>query len=161
AERRGADPRRTALVRATMARQQGDLRAARAALEAARAAGPSQRQQPGAASEASPDDAEVRRQLAAVAEAEGRLAEGTQPLEELAPTEADPDVWVALARLYLQRTGSDGRVRAKAALQRALALRPEMPAARLLLGRCLRLSGQAEKARTHLERLRRERPRQG
>src|SRR5262249_50725014 len=85
----------------------------------------------------------------------------TKLLASLAPSESDPEVWVALARLYLRRGDPAGRAAARAALQQALALRPAMPAARLLLGRCLRLSGESEEARALLERLRRERPQHG
>jgi tetratricopeptide (TPR) repeat protein len=154
-----ADPLPVALVRATMARQQGDLRNARRELEAA------ERQ--------FPDDSEVLKQLAAVAEGEGQIAEAKQRLEAAAKADADPEVWVALARLELRSTGAKGEnpgeggpvspeaaARARADLQRALALRPELPAARLLMGRCLRLSGETTEARTTLERLHRERPAQ-
>jgi tetratricopeptide (TPR) repeat protein len=147
AEMEGAEPGRIALVRATMARQEGDLHGARVALAEAYGR--------------DPDDAEVVRQLAAVAEAEGHVAEATQLLESIAPREGDPELWVALARLSLRRGDAGGRAAANSALQRALALRPEMPSARLLLGRCLRLGGETTEARAVLERLERERPQQG
>jgi tetratricopeptide (TPR) repeat protein len=159
AAQRQADPLRMALVRATMARQERDLRTARRELETA------QHQYP--------NDPELRIQQAAVAASEGRIAEATQELEAVTRTEADPDVWVALAKLRLRdgsgddtraderrRAASHSVARARGDLQRALALRPEMPAARQLMGRCLRLSGELAEARSILERLDRERPRQ-
>ena len=156
AARRQADPLRMALVRATIARQQGDLRAARRELESAR--------------RRAPDDPEVIKQLAAVAEAEGSPASGypaeaTQRLESIAESEADPEVWVALARLSLRQMETGGnretlQANARTALQRALALRPRMPRARQLLGRWQRLSGDSAAARATLESLYRERPQQ-
>jgi tetratricopeptide (TPR) repeat protein len=146
AERRGADANRVALVRATMARQHGDLRAARRELETPR--------------RHAPDDPELIRQLAAVAEEEGHASEAILLLRPLAEVEADPDVWVALARLSLHRMDSPALGEARADLQRALDLRPDMPAARRMLGRCLRLGGEQTEARTVLESLYRQHPRQ-
>jgi tetratricopeptide (TPR) repeat protein len=145
-ERHGADPVQTALVRATMARQQGDLRTARRELEAARTR--------------APEEIEVIRQLAAVAESEGRPAEAVQLLEPIAETAADPDLWVALARLSLLVETPSARARAIAAAHRALALRPQQPSARVFLARALRLEGRREEAQRLLETLRRERPHQ-
>lgn len=152
-----ADPLPVALVRVTMARQRGDLRTARRDLEAVE--------------RRFPDDPEVLKQLAAVAEGEGQIAEAKQRLEAAAKTDADPDVWVALARLELRPSGAkdenagntgpvspEAVARARADLQRALALRPELPSARLLMARCQRLSGETAEARAILERLHRERP---
>jgi protein O-GlcNAc transferase len=146
AESHGADSTQTALVRATMARQQSDLRTARRVLEAARTR--------------DPEEPELTRQLAAVAEAEGHAAEAVQLLETIAETAADPQIWVALARLSLLVGTPDARARAIVAAHRALALRPQMPAARVYLARALRLEGRREEARTLLEALRRERPHQ-
>jgi Flp pilus assembly protein TadD len=151
AARRGAKPLQIALVRATIARQQDDRRAARRELESAR--------------RRSPDDPEVIKQLAAIAEAEGHAVEAAHWLASIAESEADPDVWVALARLALREMETEGhreaaKAQAEAALQRALALRPEMPAARQLLGRWQRLSGDPVAARATLEPLYHERRQQ-
>jgi predicted Zn-dependent protease len=143
AEHGGADPVELSLVRVTMARQHGDLRAARRELEAAQARDPT--------------NPEVVKQLAAVAESEGRLAEAERLLEPLA-AQGEPEVLIALARMQLRRDEPEARARAKAAVQRALALRPGIPAARRLLGRCLRLEGDMAGARAVLEPLYRERP---
>jgi Flp pilus assembly protein TadD len=143
--RHGTDSLPVVLVRVTMARQEGDFRTARSLLESAR--------------QRSPTDGELRRQLAAVAEAEGHESEAVALLEGLAPAERDPEVLTALARLYLRHDRPEALARARATLQAALAQHPGMPSARLLLGRCLRLSGELREASSLLERLYKEQPR--
>lgn len=147
AEKHGAPPLQISLVRATMARQHVDLTTARRVLEAARAR--------------HPEDAEVIRQLAAVAEAERRFDEAARLLQSIAEREADPWVWVALARVALEAGGPAARADAAGPLDRALTLQPEMPAARLLLARSHRLGGEHDRARALLEPLCRENPRYG
>jgi tetratricopeptide (TPR) repeat protein len=147
AQASGALPLQVALVRATVARQNVDLRTARRVLEAARVE--------------HPEDADLVRQLAAVAEGERRFDEAARLLHSIAEREGDPQVWVALARGALRPNEPAARAEARGYLERALALQPEMPAARLLLGRCHRLEGDLVQAREVLERLCRERPRQG
>jgi Flp pilus assembly protein TadD len=142
AEARGAESLRLALVRATLARQEVDLGGARRILESAL------RQAPG--------DPELRRQLGAVAEAEGHFEEAARLLEPMAVSEADPALWVALARVLLADEAlrsRNARAQARAAIRQALELRPGMPSALLLLGRSLRLSGELTEARAVLERL--------
>jgi tetratricopeptide (TPR) repeat protein len=145
AVRQQADAVQLALVRATIARQQGDLHAARRALEPFLTR--------------SPPDGEVVRQLAAVAEAEGRVQEASSLLEALVARDADADTWVALARLHLQRTDTSSLLQARTAVRRALALQPDLAPARLLMARCHRLTGDLEQAQELLERLHAERPR--
>jgi tetratricopeptide (TPR) repeat protein len=145
AMRWNADPLQVGLVRVTMARQQADLRTAKRELEVLR------RDYPG--------DGELVRQGAAVAEAAGDLAGSIQQLETLAAREPDVQVWLSLARLYLRQSGPASVTQAKAAVERALALRPDLPAARRLQGRCLRLEGQLSEARAVLEALEQQQPR--
>jgi tetratricopeptide (TPR) repeat protein len=147
AEKSAAPPLQTALVHATIARQNVDSRTARRVLEAARAR--------------HPEDADVVRQLAAVAEGERRFDEATALFRSIAEREGDPRIWVALGRIALQRDEPEGRSEAKGFLQRALALQPGMPAARLLLARGHRLDGDLAGARAILEPLCRERPHLG
>src|SRR5262249_20207246 len=97
-------------------------------------------------------------------------AEAKRRLETVAKADADPEVWTALARLELHSTqegenaGGGGPVspeamaRARTDLQRALALRPNLPAAQRLMGRCLGMGGETAEGRAILERLDRERP---
>jgi tetratricopeptide (TPR) repeat protein len=139
-----ADPLQLAIARATMARQQKDLRGARRELEEARAR--------------YPEEAELVKQLAALAETERRFDEAARLLESIASVEEDPDVWVALARVRLGGSAARAIVEARASAERALALRPEMPAARLLVARCRRWEGNAAGALVILERLYSERP---
>ena len=49
------------------------------------------------------------KQLAAVAEAEGRNGEAKQWLESVARADTDPEVWVALAKLELHQTEAEYR----------------------------------------------------
>jgi len=120
-----------------------------------------------------PDDGNLQAERATLFSLMGWFSPAEQALRSAVSHHADPEVWVALARLELRSTGAKGEnpgeggpvspeaaARARADLQRALALRPELPAARLLMGRCLRLSGETTEARTTLERLHRERPAQ-
>src|SRR5439155_825892 len=105
-----------------------------------------------------PPDPRLLHLLAAAQRLMGRedLAQATQRLESIAESEADPEVWVALARLSLRQMETGGnretlQANARTALQRALALRPRMPRARQLLGRWQRLSGDSAAARATLE----------
>src|SRR5207244_1130610 len=59
-----------------------------------------------------------------------------------------------------RQVSSDSVTRARDDLQHALALRSQMPSARQLMGRCLRSSGELTEARSTLERLYHQRPRQ-
>lgn len=144
AEKQGADPLQAMLVRSTMARQQGNLRQARRLLQQAQVRFP-----------ASP---EVVRQLAAIEEAEGRIPEALKLLEAIADSEADAELQVTRGKLYLRLPGSSGLVHAQEAAMRSLAVRPQYPPARALLGRCQRRRGEREEARTTLERLYRQSP---
>jgi tetratricopeptide (TPR) repeat protein len=144
AVKQGADPLLTTLVRATMARQQGDFRQARHLLQQAQPRFPS-----------SP---ELVRQLAAVEEAEGRIPEALKLLEAIEGSEAGAELQVTRGKLYLRLPGPIGLLHAREAAMRALAMRPQYLQARALLGRCQRRSGERQEARATLESLYRESP---
>jgi tetratricopeptide (TPR) repeat protein len=144
AEKRGADAGLVAIVRATMARQQGDLTTARSVLEAVR--------------NRRPNDPEITRQLAAVAEADGRVMDALDLIVPIAESENDPDLWLKVGVLYRLLPGPTAQLHARDGAERALALRPQHGAARLLLGKAQRALGEKEAARTTLEGLYREQP---
>lgn len=143
AERWGSDT--AFLGRATLARARGDFAGARRLLETGRAR--------------RPDDAEVIRQLADLAEAQQRYEEATQlweSLPRLAPAASDR---LTLAGLYLRTRDRALVHRALEEAEWVLQARPAYGQARYVRARCFDLLGRTAEARSELEALRREAPR--
>jgi Flp pilus assembly protein TadD len=144
AEKLGADPRQIALVQAMTSWQKGDYHKARQVLEVAL--------------KKYPNDTLLLRQLAVVANSEGRYAEATKLLEQLAQQNADVESLFALAEAYLQQNNPAARAKAITTVRKVLTIRPQHAQARLLLGRILRHGGQTDEALKVLEALYRDHP---
>lgn len=144
AQKSGADPRQIALVQAMTSWQKGDYHKARRVLEVAL--------------KKYPNDTLLLRQLAVVANSEGRYAEATKLLERLAQQNADVESLFALAEAYLQQNNAAARAKAIATVRKVLTIRPQHAQARLLLGRILRHAGQTDEALKVLEALYRDYP---
>ncbi len=144
AEKLGADPAQVSLVRGMMAWQKGDYHKARRVLESAL--------------KKYPNDPFLTRQLAVVANSEGRTDEAIRLFEQLSQQGTNVEAMVSLTKVYLQRPDAAARAKAIATARKILALRPQHTQARLLLGRALRYSGQTDEALKVLEALYRDQP---
>jgi thioredoxin-like negative regulator of GroEL len=131
--------RETFMARATLARAKGDLGSARAILEAARGE--------------RPEDPEIVRQLAAVADSSGDYRGSAELLDSLPPEEeARTDRLAAAAALFRAGEVEEALKRAEAGLRAA----PGEPRGRLLRARCLNKQGDAEGAFRELRALRQD-----
>lgn len=126
---------------AALARAEGDLRRARSLLEAAQSR--------------HPDDVEIVRQLAALAQDGGKSLQAVQWLSEIPAAERLADDFLAESIAWMQLGDS---TRALAFAERALAEAPGHPRAALVRARCLKRLGRLAEGRQALEELHRRIP---
>jgi tetratricopeptide (TPR) repeat protein len=143
AEATGAEE--TVLARAILARAKGDRAGARDLVERALAR--------------NPDDAELTRQLAAIAESAGQNDEAIRLWESLAGRDPGGSDRLEQAAAYLRKGDLPSLARAQELLDRLLVQRAGDARARFLHARCLRRLGRTAEARAELEALHRETPR--
>ncbi len=135
------------LAEATLARARSDLSTAEHILKGARAA--------------HPDDAEIVRQLAALAEEGGRHDEAVRLRRSIPPAEQLPADQQAVAAALLKSGAASGAQEALAVLDRLRTASGgrEMPRSRFIRARCLTKLGRSSEAQTELETLLRNAPR--